>query len=79
MVNTEEDAVYIEPLLNDSYIDEKKLKGNGRPHLVYRQSQLPKLDKQINPLDIRNIGNKHWMRLKILCQKNGAHVCFFLS
>lgn len=57
-MDTEKDVVYIEPLLNDSYVDREKLKGDGRPHLIYRQSQLPQLDQQINPLDIRNIGEK---------------------
>ncbi|CAB3983523.1 A disintegrin and metallo ase with thrombospondin motifs 14 [Paramuricea clavata] len=55
VVNTDEDMLYIEPLVNDSYVDKDKLNGTGRPHLIYRHSQLPKYDLGFDGLDLTRI------------------------
>ncbi|XP_028397063.1 A disintegrin and metalloproteinase with thrombospondin motifs 3-like isoform X2 [Dendronephthya gigantea] len=55
VVNTEEDMLYIEPLLNISYVDEALLNGTGRPHLVYRHSQLPNYAMGFDGLGITRI------------------------
>jgi hypothetical protein len=56
VVNTDEDMLYIEPLVNDSYVDKDKLNGTGIPHLIYRHSQLPKYDLGFDNLDLTRIG-----------------------
>jgi hypothetical protein len=56
VVNTDDDMLYIEPLVNDSYVDKDKLNGTGRPHLIYRHSQLPKYDLGFDSLDLTRIG-----------------------
>ena len=55
-MNTDDDMVYIEPLVNDSYVDKAKLKGIGRPHLIYKQSQLPEHDLRMDGLHLTRIG-----------------------
>lgn len=55
-MNTDEDMLYIEPLLNASYVDKVLLNGTGRPHLVYRHSQLPENAMGFDGLGITRIG-----------------------
>ncbi len=49
--------LYIEPLVNDSFVDKTKLNGTGRPHLIYKQSQLPSHDLGMDGLHLTRIGN----------------------
>ena len=56
MVDTDGDMLYIEPLVNDSYVDKELLNNTGRPHLVYRHSQLPKHHLGFDGLDLTRIG-----------------------
>lgn len=55
VVTTNEDMLYIEPLVNDSYVDKEKLNGTGRPHLIYKHSQLSEFDQKFDSMDITRI------------------------
>lgn len=51
VINIDNDMLFIEPLLNDSFVDKALLNKTGRPHLIYKHSHLSKNNMGLDALD----------------------------